>query len=122
MDGPALERAARLTDRVWIFVSRDRRSAQTLRRVEQSLAEQRVLSLRYRDRHDKESQRRVDPVLLARTDGNWFLVAFSRSAEAIRWFRFERIETATLTNEPAFDVPVESVGRPPSSAQPVSDL
>jgi predicted DNA-binding transcriptional regulator YafY len=122
MDGPARKRAALLTDRVWIDDGRGRRSTKDLRRIEQGLAEQRVLSLRYRDRHGQESQRRVDPVLLAYTDGHWFLVAFCRNAEAVRWFRLDRVEAANLTSERASDVPVESVGRPPSSAQPLSDL
>ncbi|WP_353951518.1 WYL domain-containing protein [Knoellia sp. S7-12] len=122
MDRPARQRAVSLTNRVWIDVSPDRRSSQNLRRIEQGLAEQRVLALRYCDRNGKQSQRRVDPVLLAHTDGNWYLVAHCRTAEAIRWFRLDRVEAANLTKERAATVPVDNVGRPPSTARPLGDL
>lgn len=122
MDGPARTRAAALADRVWIDSSHDRQSTRSLRHIEQGLAEQRVLALRYRDRHGTLSQRRVDPVILAHTNGNWYLVAHCRSAEAIRWFRLDRVEAANLTKETATDVPVDSIGSPPSTARPLSDL
>jgi len=122
IDSPARKRAALLADRVWINTEPDQSRTRSLRRIEQSLAEQRVLALRYRDRHGAESQRRVDPVLLAHTDGNWYLVAHCRAAEAIRWFRLDRIDSANLTNERAADVPVEAVGSPPPTARALNDL
>lgn len=122
MDAPARRRATLLADRVWINDDPDHRGAQNLRAVEQGLAERRVLALRYRDRHGEESQRRVDPVLLARTGGHWYLIAHCRNAAAIRWFRLDRVEAANLTKEKAADVPVDSVGQPPSSARPLSDF
>lgn len=122
MDGPTRKRAALLTDRVWIDETRDRRSTRNMRRIEQGLTEQRVLSLRYRDGHGNESRRRVDPVLLAHTGGHWFLVAHCRTADAIRWFRLDRVEAAYLTKERASDIPVESVGPPPKSARSLSEI
>lgn len=123
MDGPARQRAALLADRVWINdVRRDRRTTRNLRQIEQGLSEQRVLALRYRDRNGKESQRRVDPVLLAHTDGHWYLVAHCRHVDAIRWFRLDRVDAANLTKERASEVPVDSVGQPPSTARSLSDL
>jgi predicted DNA-binding transcriptional regulator YafY len=122
MDSSARKRAALLADRVWIDTKGDQRRTRSLRRIEQSLAEQRVLALRYRDRHGADSQRRVDPIVVARTNGNWYLVAHCRTAQAIRWFRLDRIETANLTNERAADVPVEAVGSPPPTARAVSDI
>jgi predicted DNA-binding transcriptional regulator YafY len=50
------------------------------------------------------------PVLLGHKDGHWYLVARCHTAEAIRWFRLDRVEAANLTNERASDVPVDSVG------------
>lgn len=121
MDGVARKRADRLADRVWINAGQDLGSTRNLRHIEQCLAEQRVLNLRYRDRHGKQSQRKVDPVLLAHTDDNWYLVGNCRTADAIRWFRLDRIEAANLTTEKACDIPIASVGRPPASARPVSE-
>ncbi|MGL5860102.1 MAG: helix-turn-helix transcriptional regulator [Phycicoccus sp.] len=100
----------------------DRRRTQSLRHVEQTLAEGRVLAVRYRDMHGTESRREVDPVLLASADGNWYLVARCRTAGAIRWFRLDRIAAANLTGERAEQVSVESVGSPPSTARALSDL
>lgn len=122
MDESARKRAALLANRVWIDTKDDQRRTRSLRRIEQSLAERRVLALRYRDRRGADSQRRVDPVLLARTDGNWYLVAHCRTVQAIRWFRLDRIESANLTNERAGDVPVDAVGSPPPTARAVNDL
>ncbi|AYJ50934.1 helix-turn-helix transcriptional regulator [Rhodococcus sp. P1Y] len=122
MDGPARRRTARLTDRVWMNVSHNRRNTRNLRCVEQSLVEQRVLALRYSDRHGTITLRRVDPVLLAHTRGTWYLIAHCRTAGAIRWFRLDRIEVANLTTERASNIPVESVGIPPPTARPLSDL
>lgn len=122
MDGPTRKRTTALTDRVWIDVCHDRRDTRNLRCIEQSLAEQRVLALRYRDGHGVETQRRVDPVLLARRGENWYLVAHCRNAEAIRWFRLDRVDAAHLTKERASAVPIDSVGRPPATAQSLSVL
>ncbi|MGL5865030.1 MAG: helix-turn-helix transcriptional regulator [Dermatophilaceae bacterium] len=122
MDASARTRAALLADRVWIDTRPDRRRTQSLRQVEQSLAEGRVLAVRYRDRNGAQSRREVDPVLLASADGHWYLVARCRTARAIRWFRLDRIAAANLTGEWAEQVPVESVGSPPSTARPLSDL
>lgn len=122
MDSSARKRAALLMDRVWIDISRGDRDTRNLRQIEQSLSEQRVIALRYRDRHGTESKRRVDPVLLAYTSDHWYFVAHCRNAEAIRWFRLDRIEAANLTNQSASYVPIDSVGNPPSSARAVRDF
>lgn len=122
MDGHARNRASLLANRIWIDGGADGRSTRNLRRIEQGLAEQRVLTLRYCDRNGTQTRRRVDPAILANTGGQWYLVAHCRTAEAIRWFRLDRIEAANITNERAFFVPVESVGKPPPSARSLSDF
>ncbi|WP_144589764.1 helix-turn-helix transcriptional regulator, partial [Brevibacterium casei] len=88
--------------------------------VEQSLEQRRVLSLRYRDGNGRESAHRVDPVFLAHTQGQWFLVAHSREREAIRWFVLDRILIAHLTADEAVDIPVAAVGAPPATARAVT--
>jgi predicted DNA-binding transcriptional regulator YafY len=90
-----------------------------LRAVEQSLTGSRVLAIRYRDGRGERSARRVEPVLLAHTDGRWYLVAWCRTREAIRWFRLERVERADLTAETYAPRPVEDVGDPPPGAAAV---
>ena len=93
---------------------------QVLRGVEQSLARSLVLALRYRDARGHESVRRVEPVILAHRQGIWYLVAWCRSREAVRWFRLDRVERADLTGVPYVPRPVADVGTPPSGAVPVA--
>ncbi|MFF2268396.1 helix-turn-helix transcriptional regulator [Cellulosimicrobium cellulans] len=103
------------------LVGRARSHLGVLRAVEQSLAGSRVLAIRYRDGRGATSARRVEPVLLAHTDGRWYLVAWCRSREAIRWFRLSRIERADLTAQTYAPRPVEDVGEPPAGAAAVYD-
>ncbi|MHA7133876.1 helix-turn-helix transcriptional regulator [Oerskovia turbata] len=105
MDGPVPRARARLG---------------VLRAVEQSLARSLVLAIRYRDARGDESARRVEPVILAHRVGGWYLVAWCRSREAIRWFRLDRVERADLTGEHYEPRPVAEVGTPPSGAAPVA--
>ncbi|WP_318244459.1 helix-turn-helix transcriptional regulator [Oerskovia merdavium] len=101
-------------------VSRAHAHLQVLRAVEQSLARSLVLALRYRDGRGNESARRVEPVILAHTEAAWYLVAWCRSREAVRWFRLDRVERADLTGETYVPRPVAEVGTPPSGAVPVA--
>lgn len=121
MDAATRERAERLGGRIWIDHDEEPGEVTTRRAVEQALHEQRVLSLRYRDERGRETSRRVDPVLLAHAQGRWYLVAYCRTREAVRWFRLERIAAAHLTVEPAAAIPVASIGTPPSTARSVAN-
>ncbi|MFJ4108859.1 helix-turn-helix transcriptional regulator [Oerskovia enterophila] len=102
------------------LVPRAHAHLQVLRAVEQSLARSVVLALRYRDGRGNESARRVEPVILAHTEDAWYLVAWCRSRDAIRWFRLDRVERADLTGETYVPRPVAEVGTPPSGAVPVA--
>jgi predicted DNA-binding transcriptional regulator YafY len=101
-------------------VQRARAHLQVLRAVEQSLARSLVLAIRYRDSQGTESARRVEPVILAHAGGLWYLIAWCRSREAIRWFRLDRVERADLTSEHCTPRPVDEVGVPPSGAASVA--
>lgn len=81
-----------------------------------------IMQAPYRDSHGTESKRRVDPGLLAYTSDHWYFVAYCRNAEAIRWFRLDHIKAANLTNQSASYIPIDSVGKPPSSARAVGDF
>ncbi|MFC0505183.1 helix-turn-helix transcriptional regulator [Micromonospora costi] len=122
MDAQARQRANAVKDRVWIDHTDTPRDARVRHTVERALHEQRVLVVHYRDTHDRRTVRHVDPVLLARTRGQWFLVAHCRIRNAIRWFRLDRVTSAQLTSETAASIPVEAVGAPPATARAVADL
>ncbi|WP_251152145.1 WYL domain-containing protein [Cellulosimicrobium sp. Marseille-Q4280] len=101
-------------------VERARTHLGVLRAVEQSLGASRVLAIRYRDGRGGETARRVEPVILAHTDGRWYLVAWCRLREGIRWFRLSRVVRADVTAETYAPRPVADVGEPPADAVAVS--
>ncbi|GAA1094359.1 helix-turn-helix transcriptional regulator [Nocardiopsis metallicus] len=121
MEPRARRRATELTQRVWIDrTDADVGTARSRHAVDQALQERRVLWLSYRDREGTGTDGTVDPVLLARARGHWFLVARCRHEDAVRWFRIGRVERARVTAECAADIPVESVGTPPPTAEGVN--
>lgn len=90
-----------------------------LRAVEAALAEHRVLAITYRSADGALTRRQVDPVLLAWSHGRWYLVAWCRLREGIRWFRLGRVERADVTREAFVPRDVAQVGQPPADAAPV---
>ena len=86
--------------------------------LEQALARQRVLVLRYRDATGAAGRRAVEPQLLARTSDHEYLVAWCRERDALRWFRLDRIDAAELTGEAAPRRNPIALGAPPAGAHP----
>ena len=122
LPAPDRARADELSGRVW---SRPEpggevASPQVLRAVEESLGRRRVLAIEYRSGDGAVSRRRIEPVLLARTGGHWYVAAWCQWREAMRWFRLARILRADLTPERYEPRPVADVGEPPPDAYPVS--
>lgn len=119
-------RATALGGRVWLrgAAAQDAADEPTaaptvLRAVETALAESRVLTITHRSADGAVSRRQVEPVLLAWTHGRWYLVAWCRLREGIRWFRLGRVARADLTREEFTPRDVAEVGRPPADAAPV---
>ena len=76
--------------------------------VRSALAQVRALRLVYYSAsRDAVSERVVDPIRIVLVDNNSYLQAWCRQAEGVRLFRFDRLEQATVLDEPA---------RPPSHA------
>jgi len=70
--------------------------------LQRSIDEGRALRLRYYSAsRDETSERTVDPLRLFEADGRDYLEAWCRQAEGLRVFRLDRIEDATLLDEPA---------------------
>ena len=117
MDPSSRDRADRLGRRVWV---RDKSPGPTVATaVEQALAERRVLALSYCDGQGRPSRRRVEPHLIAHTNEHWYLLAWCLKREAPRWFRWDRIERAQVTAEPAPHRDLAVFGAPPPDARPV---
>ncbi len=116
--GPqARAEAERLGGRVWVRSPDGRPDPAPV--VEQALARRRVVAITYRDRAGTASRRRVEPHLLAHTGGRWYLVGWCRERDAPRWFRWDRIEAAALTTEPAPERDAAVYGTPPPDAHAV---
>lgn len=75
----------------------------------------RALEIRYYSAtRDSVTERVVDPIRLQTMDGNTYLEAWCRSSDGVRLFRFDRVETATILDEPATP-PAEAVAHPQSA-------
>jgi len=83
-------------------------------RLEEGLAQHRVVVLTYRDGRGAASRREVEPQLLARTGDREYLVAWCRERQAIRWFRLDRVASAELTAEATPRRNPTSFGTPPA--------
>jgi predicted DNA-binding transcriptional regulator YafY len=86
--------------------------------VERAVTRSRVLALRYRDSRGSASRREVEPLLLARSGRHWFLVAWCRERQALRWFRVDRIESVEITDEAAPRRDLTDLGSPPRDTHP----
>jgi predicted DNA-binding transcriptional regulator YafY len=110
-------RAQLLASSLW--VSAEAEHAEAIRSVlEQAVTRRRVLHVRYRDAEGQASRRKVEPQLLVRSSDHWFLVAWCRERQALRWFRADRIEEAEPTEESAPRRDLTGVGAPPWANHP----
>jgi predicted DNA-binding transcriptional regulator YafY len=111
-------RAEQLAGRVWVDAppspSRATRSA-----LEEGMAEQHVVRLRYTAQSGAATTRDVEPVLFASANGQWYLVGWCRMRDAMRWFTVSRIERASVTKMACAGHTVDEVGDPPANARPV---
>ncbi len=118
LDPGTRARADDLAGRVWVnALPRTPRSIRSP--LEEAMAEQRVIRIRYTSGAGTTTTRDVEPVLFASTNGQWFLVGWCRMREAIRWFTVSRIEQATVTKAACSGHTVGEVGEPPANARPV---
>ncbi|WP_104524909.1 helix-turn-helix transcriptional regulator [Blastococcus atacamensis] len=117
LEPDASRRARMLASHRWL-ASEAAREADLRRRVELGLAERRVLVLDYCDRQQRWSERTVEPQLLARQGAHWFLVAWCRERQELRWFREDRISEVQVLDETAPRRELDGLGAPPSSTHP----
>ncbi|YAK86944.1 helix-turn-helix transcriptional regulator [Paenarthrobacter nitroguajacolicus] len=118
LDPGTRARADELAGRIWVNAppssSRKTRSA-----LEEAMADQRVIRIRYTSGDGSTTTRDVEPVLFASTNGQWYLVGWCRLRDAMRWFTVSRIGRASVTTAACSGHTVEEVGEPPVNAHPV---
>lgn len=118
LDPVTRTRARALADRVWVnsppTPTRAVRSA-----LEQAMAEQRVVRIRYVAGDGAASTRDVEPIMFGSSGGRWYLIGWCRLREGIRWFLVDRVERASVTTDLCGDHGIEEVGPPPVTARSV---
>jgi predicted DNA-binding transcriptional regulator YafY len=89
--------------------------------IQEAITARHVLRITYRDRHDRETVRDVEPVAFVATRTEWYLMAWCRLRGGARAFRVDRVRAASDTGEPAsprsyrdldVDIPDAVVRRP----------
>ncbi|MBG6239710.1 putative DNA-binding transcriptional regulator YafY [Mycetocola sp. CAN_C7] len=118
LDPRTRARADELAGRVWVnSIPPSSRAISSA--LEEAMSEQRVVRLRYTSRNGTMTNRDVEPVLFASTNGQWYLVGWCRLRDAMRWFSVSRIERASVTKTACSGHTVHEVGEPPANARPV---
>jgi len=117
LEPDATRRAQLLATSLWVSAEAGH-AAEVRSVVEQAVTRRRVLVLRYRDGGGSTSRREVEPQLLARSGRHWFLVAWCRERQAVRWFREDRIESVELTGQTAPRRDLGDLGTPPADGHP----
>lgn len=118
LDPRTRERADELAHRVWVN-SIPSSSRATKSALEEAMAEQRVVRIRYTSKDGAMTTRDVEPVLFASTNGQWYLIGWCRLRSAMRWFTVSRIDRANVTKTACSGHTVQEVGLPPVNARPV---
>lgn len=80
--------------------------------VREAVRSRRALELRYYSAtRDSVAERVVDPIRLQAMDNRTYLEAWCRPSQGVRLFRFDRIEAATVLDEPAAPPAEATAGR-----------
>jgi predicted DNA-binding transcriptional regulator YafY len=119
LDPRTRARADELAGRVWVNAIPSSASRATRSALEEAMAEQRVIRIRYTSRDGTTTTRDVEPVLFASTNSQWYLVGWCRLRNAMRWFTVSRIERASVTKTACSGHTIHEVGEPPVNARPV---
>ncbi len=119
LDPRTRTRAEELAGRVWVDAPRP--SSRAVRSaLEEAMADQRVVRIRYTSATGTTTTRDVEPMLFASTNGRWHLIGWCRLRDAVRWFTVDRIERAAVTATPCEGHTIDEVGTPPPGARPAA--
>lgn len=118
LDPRTRTRADALAGRVWVDApARPPRAVRSA--IEEAMAEQRVVRIRYVSGDGERTTRDVEPIMFGSTSGRWYLIGWCRLRRAVRWFLVTRIESASVTATACGEHGVEEVGTPPATARSV---
>ncbi|WP_137723161.1 helix-turn-helix transcriptional regulator [Prescottella subtropica] len=119
LDPRTRTKADELAGRIWVDApSPPPRAIKSA--LEEAMAEQRVVRIRYTSRDGDTTTRDVEPVMFAYTNGNWYLIGWCRLRDGMRWFLVSRIERAGVTTIACSGHGIDEIGTPPETARPVN--
>lgn len=118
LDPPTRAKADELAARIWVDAPATPRRIRSA--LEDAMAEQRVVRIRYVSRDGDDTTRDVEPMMFAATNGRWYLVGWCRLRDAVRWFVVSRIEYARATTMACSGHGIDEIGAPPTTAKPVN--
>jgi proteasome accessory factor C len=124
INAAAVESVAHTSDRIAIVATAESAVGNT---VAEALTRSRRLLIDYFvPSRDEVTQREIDPIAVTTVDGQTYLRAWCRRAEAIRHFRLDRIMVAKIVDRPSAppiqDPLVELTAFTPSSDAPTARL
>ncbi len=118
LDPRTRTRADELASRIWVNTPSS--SVRAVRSaLEEAMAEQRVVRIRYVSGDGSRTTRDVEPIMFGSTNGRWYLIGWCRLRSGIRWFLMTRIEHASVTRIPCGSHDIQEVGIPPATARSV---
>ena len=120
LDPRTRTKADQLAARIWVN-SEEAPSRATKSALETAMTEQHVARIRYVDAAGNETQRDIEPVIFASNEGRWYLIAWCRLRDEMRWFLISRIARANVTRLPCSGHSVAEIGEPPASARTVGN-
>lgn len=119
LDPRTRARADELAGRIWVNTTPPPRRA-VRSALEQAMAEQRVVRIRYRSATGATTGRDVEPIMFGSTNGQWYLIGWCRLRSAVRWFAVSRVERASVTTIACTGHSIDEIGTPPTTARPVT--
>jgi predicted DNA-binding transcriptional regulator YafY len=115
------ERAEAIAGRLWLRAPEQTPRPAVARVLDEAVRRGQVVVLQYTGGAGDVTERAVEPVALAATDGHWYLLAWCRLRRGPRWFRTDRITSAHLSAERAPEHDAATLfGTPPDDARPVT--
>ena len=118
---PAKAELITVSERIWMRQPTIKGRGKCARLIDEAIRTGVVVNIDYKAGNGAETKgRAVEPMILARTAGHWYLLAWCRMRKEGRWFRFDRIRKAKLTTEPTPDRDIAAIfGEPPDDSHPV---
>jgi len=103
MPATEAEAAQRLASRVHLMAHESDDSPRAARTIEEAVVTSRVVDIEYKDSDGAVTHRAVEPIALVGASDAWYLFAYCRLRDDVRFFRVDRVATAQLTDQRAPD-------------------